>query len=245
MVLFAQPPHREDCSICMLPLPPHLTRQTKYFSCCGKVICVGCIVAAGDAGLNDLCPFCRAPEATTKEGDDKRIQARIKANDPEAMVWSACKLNRSSRSQDVQKSNELMKKAAELGLDSAHFHMGCAYSNGDNGIARDPGKARFHLEKAAIAGHGGAHYNLGVGLLEKREDDQAMKHFIVAAKSGYKISLNEVKQRFVDGWVSKPEFEETLRLHKESLEEMRSDQRDKAAALHPYTPPTGPRRSRS
>ena len=29
---------------------------------------------------------------------------------------------------------------------------------------------------------------------------------------------------------------ETLRAHKESLEEMRSDQRDKAAAQYPFTP---------
>lgn len=53
-LLFKQPPPREDCPICFLPLPLQLTQQTKYFSCCGKVICVGCIVAAQVAGANDL-----------------------------------------------------------------------------------------------------------------------------------------------------------------------------------------------
>jgi len=30
-LLFAQPPHREDCPICMIPLPLQQTQQTKYF----------------------------------------------------------------------------------------------------------------------------------------------------------------------------------------------------------------------
>jgi len=74
-LLFAQPPHREDCPICMIPLPLQQTQQTKYFSCCGKVICVGCIVHSDEVGLKDICPFCRAPDV--KEGEEKRIENRI------------------------------------------------------------------------------------------------------------------------------------------------------------------------
>ena len=40
--LFNQPPPKEDCPICMLLLPPLSTGYT-YSSCCGKIICSGCI----------------------------------------------------------------------------------------------------------------------------------------------------------------------------------------------------------
>ena len=71
--LFKQP-RRKDCPICMLPLPL-VDSETKYFACCGKTICVGCIcagVAAGDVSTTKgLCPFCRAP-AQSSDGEHAR-----------------------------------------------------------------------------------------------------------------------------------------------------------------------------
>lgn len=40
--LFKQPPQEEDCPICMIPMPP-LGSGHKYNTCCGKVICNGCM----------------------------------------------------------------------------------------------------------------------------------------------------------------------------------------------------------
>ena len=37
--LFKQPPPKEDCPICLLPLPLLLP---VHKSCCGKIICSGC-----------------------------------------------------------------------------------------------------------------------------------------------------------------------------------------------------------
>ena len=42
--LFKQPPSNEDCPICMLRLPS-LSSGYRYKSCCGKIICNGCIYA--------------------------------------------------------------------------------------------------------------------------------------------------------------------------------------------------------
>ena len=42
--LFKQPPPREECPICMLPLPLD-DGETDYQACCGKVICCGCMHA--------------------------------------------------------------------------------------------------------------------------------------------------------------------------------------------------------
>ena len=73
--LFEQPPPPEDCPICMLTLP-RLDTGSKYYNCCGKVMCGGCIYAMlkGDIVEKDnqdngtivllcekKCPFCRTP----------------------------------------------------------------------------------------------------------------------------------------------------------------------------------------
>ena len=42
--LFKEHPPRDDCPICFLPLPVD-TSETTFNSCCGKLICDGCIFA--------------------------------------------------------------------------------------------------------------------------------------------------------------------------------------------------------
>ena len=45
-VLFKDPPSREECPICMLPLPLDM-EHAAYYPCCGKLICNGCIGSIG------------------------------------------------------------------------------------------------------------------------------------------------------------------------------------------------------
>src|SRR6056300_409743 len=42
--LFKEHPPTDDCPICFLPLPLD-GGQTTFKSCCGKTICIGCIVS--------------------------------------------------------------------------------------------------------------------------------------------------------------------------------------------------------
>lgn len=58
--------------------------------------------------------------------------------------------------------------------------------------------------------------------------EHAMRHFMISAKSGLNTSLEEVKRGFVEGLVTKDDFESTLRGHQASKDEIRSDQRDRA-----------------
>ena len=47
--LFKEPPPREECPICMLPLP-YENKTVTFKSCCGKLICYGCIHAMEETG---------------------------------------------------------------------------------------------------------------------------------------------------------------------------------------------------
>ena len=105
------------------------------------------------------------------------------SNDPDAF----CNLGMLYRDgdmglpQDINKANELLLKAAELGSCSAQAKIAAAYYNGE-GVERDMNKARHHMEIAAIGGHEVARYLLGLIEGQNGHMDIAMKHFIIAAR---------------------------------------------------------------
>ena len=71
--LFKQPPIlEEDCPICFLRMPT-LDTGCKYKSCCGKVICGGCIhaVRSRNGGCVGLCPFCRTAAPKTNKNNPR------------------------------------------------------------------------------------------------------------------------------------------------------------------------------
>jgi hypothetical protein len=53
---------------------------------------------------------------------------------------------------------------------------------------------------------------------------------MISARAGLDESLKEIRNCFVNGHATKDEFEKALRAHKESKDEMKSDQREAAAA---------------
>ena len=92
--LFRDPPPKEDCPICFLPMPerlfscaslPPATRlsvpiydfaevyeneaMTEYYPCCRKTICQGCMHSICEAG-NMKCPFCNS-DRSSKTIEDK------------------------------------------------------------------------------------------------------------------------------------------------------------------------------
>eukprot|EP00578_Thalassiosira_sp_NH16_P026397 CAMPEP_0181103220 /NCGR_PEP_ID=MMETSP1071-20121207/14747_1 /TAXON_ID=35127 /ORGANISM="Thalassiosira sp., Strain NH16" /LENGTH=222 /DNA_ID=CAMNT_0023186275 /DNA_START=237 /DNA_END=902 /DNA_ORIENTATION=+ len=82
--LFAEPPPKEECPICFLPMA-NGAKESSYHECCGKTICSGCLVAieaAVDAGTTksknlvvEKCSFCRASRTV---GDQYELFARLK-----------------------------------------------------------------------------------------------------------------------------------------------------------------------
>ena len=92
--LFKQPPRNEDCPICFLRLPSLDTGwKYKYNSCCGKIICSGCIHAPiydnNGSKVEKKCPFCRAA-AHTSEEILKRNKKRVEMGDAQAIYNLGC-----------------------------------------------------------------------------------------------------------------------------------------------------------
>ena len=93
----------------------------------------------------------------------------------------------------------------------------------------DKKKARHYYELAAMNGSIKARHNLGATEYNNGNYDRAFKHFIIAASAGNKPSLDNVKQGYMRGHVTKEEYANTLREYQKSQDEMTSDARDKAA----------------
>jgi len=64
--------------------------------------------------------------------------------------------------------------------------------------------------------------------------NRAMRHYIISAKRGYDESLDQVKQGFLFGFVTKSDYEMTLQAHKASQDETTSEQRDRAKAIQAF-----------
>ena len=86
-------------------------------------------------------------------------------------------------------------------------------------------------ELATMNGNVNARDNLGCVEGMAGNIDRSMKHFILAAKAGYKPSLESVKLGYKEGVITKDEYANTLRAYQHRHDEMKSDTRDKAAAL--------------
>ena len=228
--LFKQPPPREECPICFLPRPLN-NAESQYQACCGKEICVGCIVAVFKADNRCLCPFCRTPEATSDGEAIERVKKRVDADDAIATRILAGYYSDGERGlrQDYRKANKLWLRAGEIGYSAAYFNLGNAYFSG-RGVERDTKKANYYWELAAMRGNVLARHNLGVDEDEAGNKMRATKHWMIAAGAGYDKSLNQIRQGYLDGHATKDDFEKALRTHKEANDEMKSDQRDAAAA---------------
>jgi len=216
----------------MLPMPIDI-RFTTFHSCCGQTICNGCIYAMFLSEGKDLCAFCRMPPPISDEEDMKWKRKLMDNGNGEAFHMFAGYYTQGSNglSRDYQKANELFLKVkgGELGCANAYYNLGQSYREGV-GVKVDMKKAQHYYELAAMMGSIQARNNLGVVEWNAGNHNRAMKHYVIAARAGDKLSLNNVKEYFMQEIVTKDEYANTLRAHQKSLDEMKSEQRDNAAA---------------
>jgi len=235
--LFKQPPPEEDCPICFLLMPTLGSTGCRYQTCCGKIICSGCIHAPvfdnqGNEVDNEKCPFCRTPEPKSEKEFNQRRMKRVDLDDPIAMYNVGCDYRDGSTGhpQDYTKALELFYRSGELGCAIAYLNIGYAYNHG-KGVKVDKKKAIHYYELAAMGGNVSARYNLGLEEQDAGNMNRALKHHTIAARNGLSESLEVIKELYTNGHATKDDYTKALRLYQAYLSEIKSDQRDKAAAF--------------
>lgn len=235
--LFKQPEPTEECPICMIPLP--LDRYYIFILiCCGKRICSGCSFALAkeryECGRVDACPFCREevpeePEST----DDKTIVAKVEKL-AEKGYGTAFHLLAQFYAQgmhvqrDVSKAVELYKKGGEHGCAEAYGNLARIYYHGKNGEV-DKKKAKHYYALAAMMGDVTARIDIASMEKEAGSTFWFYRHLLVSARAGHEDSIAELKNGYKDGFISKDEYAESLRLYQMRSNEMKSKMREEAA----------------
>ena len=241
--LFRNLSHPEECDVCMQPLPSDGGgQQVTYQSCCGKVLCNGCVygieaskVTVGTIALlppySSKCPFCRAATPTSALEYVERLQKRAKDMDPWAIYYLGLAYsegNVDGLSQDYKKANKLWIRAGYLGCAMAYNNVAIAYRDG-HGVERDMTKAERYYELAAIGGNAGARHELGSFEDNAGNVERAVRHWLISAGSGNDFSLAKIRDCFMSGTATKDDFENALRDHNAAKDEMRSSEREAAA----------------
>ena len=230
--LFKQPPTmEEDCPICFVQMPT-LNSGSVRKSCCGKTICNGCIYAMKMIDDTDnSCAFCRSPLAADDAENIEGIKKRVAVGDVKAIYDIGCCYSEGIYGfvREDSKAFELWYRAAELGYAKAYCNVGNAYCHGA-GVTMDKKKAMHYWELGAMHGCSTSRYNLGVDEERLGNMDVAVKHYMIAVGSGGGESLAAIKDLYTKGRATKEDYSRALGLYKAYLDEIRSDQRDEAAA---------------
>ena len=178
-------------------------------------------------GKIGLCAFCREPKPSSVEEEIKRTK---KPDAFHQLAWYYA-TGEIGMPQDFAKANELWLRAGELGCAEAYYNLGVAHENG-RGVEVDKKKAKHFYELAAMNGDVDARYNLGRMEAQAGNIARAYKHYILSAKAGFKMSLDEVKKGYMKGFITKDEYANTLRAYQQRHDEMKSDDRDKAEEFY-------------
>ena len=253
--LFKDPPAKEDCPICFLPMPVKLitcmslppatissvpirdyalTSENEnlknectdhYYPCCGKSICGGCVYSFAQSGNDDKCPFCNANRAD--KTDEKNMQELMKRVEAnDAEAMYVLGSHYQAGHGGLQQNEE---RAMELWTQAAK--LGSSDVHYELGIhfhegGRDMKKAKFHYEAAAMAGHEIARYNLGCIDFSSGNNSRGLEHCRIAASAGSHLAMHSFLVTFNQGMVSRDAIDSTLIAYNNSCTEMRSEARD-------------------
>ena len=231
--LFAPIQEREECPICMIPLPLDEGDIT-FMSCCGKNICSGCIFKEILNGMKNgvkieklhkskKCAFCRQPEG---KNHIKRLKKLMKKKNPEAFIQMAkrYKLGEGMFQSDT-KSLQMLIHAAELDSAQAHGMIGQYHEEG-LAVEQNMSKALEFYEVAAKQGYFYAHKLLVTFNGRNGNIQKAIEHLKVAASAGDQEAMDSLMIGYKDKLLPKEELTQTLRECQASANEMKSTDRE-------------------
>jgi len=228
---------REECPICMIPLPIDDIAMA-FFECCGKRLCMGCVYKSKitDSRKNknevpkheEKCAFCRKPIVTAFKHRMKLLKKRIKNDDANACtVLAALHETGQAVLQSNTKSLEMYIRAAELGHVDAFAKLGYYYQDGI-GVELDLSKAIEFYGVGAKKGSVNAHNQLAMFHGKNGDDCKSLKHLKVAASTGNQLSMDTLMMYYKAKAFSKEDLAQTLRSFQSSRNEMKSKDRDDA-----------------
>ena len=131
--------------------------------------------------------------------------------------------------QNHTKALECWHRAAILGFFESFLNIGYAYDTG-SGVEVDKKKAKHCYKLSAMGGNATARYNLGRDELQRGNLDRAVRHHMIAIRGGYHNSLEAIKQLYSNGHATKEDYTKALQAYQAYLSEIKSPQRDEAAA---------------
>ena len=251
-VLFKDPPPKEDCQICFLPMPakffscvslPTATISSvpiydfakanegladqgteQFFTCCGKTICTGCVHSIFLSGNHDKCPFCNADQfGKTREDGIAEIRKRVESNDAGAICELANQYCHGLRGFQQDHAKAIELYSRAVDLGYSTAHYSLGEIYYDGGNLK---KAKFHYEAAATAGHEEARYDLGHIEHNSGNFERALKHWTIAASAGHYAAMHTLRKNFEGGFVCRESIDSTLKAYNSSCAEMRSEARD-------------------
>jgi len=234
--IFAPIQEREECPICMIPLP--LDDENIMFVCCGKRICNGCIYTHirtnGRNGKQKLeeqkCPFC-CQSCLIGPLRIKALKKLMKKKNPDAFMQMAKHYKRGECGviQSDTRVLEMLIEAAELGNAHALAVIGKFYKDGLV-VERDISKALNFGEVAAKNGYILA--NLLASLNDKNGNtDECIQHLVVTASAGDEEAMDILMTKYKQKLLRKEDLTQTLRAYQTSRNEMKSEDRENAARL--------------
>jgi len=219
------------CPICTLPIPLPMDEHSVFNACCMKRVCKGCVCAVEKRGMRG-CPFCRTPHPYNDSDTLVMLLARVEKKDPDAISNLGMKylFGDLGLQKDARRAVELWTEAAELGWIGALCSLGNAYYLGD-GVQKDEAKAIQFWRKVAMQGHVEGRNNLGSYEWVEGSHDRAVRHFLISAKMGNNVSVENIKKMFSMGNATKEQYAEALKGYQHAVEEMKSHDRDEAKRL--------------
>ena len=234
--LYKPIPEREECPICLIPLPID-GEEIIFMTCCGKEICAGCMgksfitaKAKGKEKPSDMkCAFCCEPSS---HNDIKKMKRLMKNNNP--LAYNQMALSYESGDgvfQSDTKALEMYIRAAELGNADAYVGIGLYYKEG-TAVERDLSKSIDFLEVAAKKGSSTAHRALASHHQINGNIQNLIEHMKVAARAGCQDAMNGLKEAYKDKELSKEDLAQTLRAFQASRDNTKSKDRDYAQALN-------------
>lgn len=239
--------HLGECPICLLPLLfdadrimdaedeecYHFMGEMTHSPCCWTVVCTKCfdahIITACKEQKKPTCPFCRCktPEDSDKNTDELLELSIDHENNPTLLMKVGALQCRKGNNGAAFTS---YKKAAKLGdaqgmyFVSTMLHLGI-------GVTMNHGKAAAYVKKAAAGGHPIARYEAGMDELCRGNTIRAVKHFCIAASQGVTKSLEELKNGYRSGYVTKSEYEQALRSNQKAKEAMKDNEETRQQML--------------